>query len=214
MRSVRLHVLESEYEAVRTTLALTTEEYLRAFLYLAEVERTYLRNIRFTEFKDIQRLLHGDDNHTSCVWNACDPYTTRAVRGIEGNGQISNCGRTNKDGVEFVKSERAGYERYLALYQTPREFGGCKGCRFFLVCKGQCPGTAMNNDWRNRTEHCALWEAVYEHYEKIIEDQGVTPVSQRPDLHELERMFVEHWSRGSNPMLHSLTAALDKLGSA
>ena len=83
--------------------------------------------------------------------------TTRAVQGIEGTGRLSNCGRTNKDGVDFVKAATPGYERYIALYQTPQDQGGCSGCRFFIFCKGQCPGTAMNGDWRNKTEHCDLW---------------------------------------------------------
>ena len=60
----------------------------------------------------------------------------------------SNCGRTNKDGVDYLKSDHQGYERYIALYNTPHEHGGCKGCRFFLMCKGQCPGTAIDGDWQ------------------------------------------------------------------
>ena len=36
------------------------------------------------------------------------PYTTRAVQGVEGHGQRSNCGRTNKDGIDFVKADREG----------------------------------------------------------------------------------------------------------
>ena len=67
-------------------------------------------------------MLLGQDQSTTCVWNACDPYTTRAVQGIEGHGQRSNCGRTNKDGIDFVKADREGFERYLALYPRP-------GCR-------------------------------------------------------------------------------------
>ena len=80
------------------------------------------------------------------------------MQGIEGTDQRSNCGRTNKDGIDFVKSDREGFERYLALYYTPQEYGGCKDCRFFLMCKGQCPGTAIDRDWRNRTEHCEVWK--------------------------------------------------------
>jgi len=80
------------------------------------------------------------------------------VQGVEGDGRSSNCGRTNKDGVDFPKAEFAGYERYLALAKTPYAYGGCSGCRFFIFCKGQCPGTAIDGDWRNRTEHCSVWQ--------------------------------------------------------
>src|SRR5207247_7363385 len=134
----------------RSSYALTPHESLAAFREIAALEPTLVR-LRFVEFRDMKQLLRGRDNHTSCVWNACDPYTTRAVRGVEGTGQSSNCGRTNKDGIDFVKAPVEGFERYLALYHTPQEHGGCSGCRFFIMCKGQCPGTAIDGDWRNRT---------------------------------------------------------------
>ena len=53
---------------------------------------------------DIATVLLADDDQTTCIWNVCDPLHHRAVRGIEGHGQPSNCGRTNKDGIDFVKA--------------------------------------------------------------------------------------------------------------
>src|SRR5204862_2704932 len=133
-----------------------------------------------------------------CVWYACDPYTTRAVRGVEGRGQRSNCGRTNKDGIDFVKSPSEGFERYIALYHTPQEHGGCHGCRFFLMCKGQCPGTSIDGDWRNRTEHCAVWKSLYEHCEKQMLDQGHKPLSLSPLRARVEKMLLACWASGRN----------------
>ena len=56
---------------------------------------------------------------------------------------------TNKDGIDYVKADRPGYERYLALYQTPQEYGGCQGCRFLVSCaRGNVQGTAISSgDW-------------------------------------------------------------------
>jgi radical SAM protein with 4Fe4S-binding SPASM domain len=158
---------------------------------------------------DMRRLLSGNDNRTSCVWSACDPYTTRAVQGIEGNGQRTNCGRTNKDGVDFVKSDEPGFERYIALYHTPQENFGCNGCRFFLVCKGYCPGTAVDGDWRNRTEHCALWKNLYETLETDLIAEEKCPVSRRPDRELLEAAMLRCWSAGYNPMLQTLLSFLE-----
>src|SRR5205814_3871036 len=118
--------------------------------------------LKLDVFQDMRSLLLARDSNSTCIWNACDPYTTRAVQGVEGNGQTSNCGRTNKDGIDFTKAGTEGYERYIALYHTPQEYNGCQGCRFFLMCKGQCPGTAVEGDWRNRTEHCEVWKGLYE----------------------------------------------------
>lgn len=195
--SARLHILEVENDAIRRKYVLTTEENLEAFLSFLVLE-TELTTLRLDLFQDMRNLLLGTDTGTTCVWKACDPYTTRAVQGVEGNGQRSNCGRTNKDGIDFTKAATEGFERYLALYHTPQEHGGCKGCRFFLMCKGQCPGTAIDGDWRNRTEHCEVWKALYRHLEGQMLDQGLSPISARPERERLEQFFLETWTRGRN----------------
>src|SRR5205085_33695 len=81
----------------------------------------------------------------------------------------------------FTKAGMEGFERYIALYHTRQEHGGCKGCRFFLMCKGQCPGTAIDGDWRNRTEHCDVWKTLYRHLEEQMLDRGLCPISDRAE---------------------------------
>jgi uncharacterized protein len=152
-------------------------------------------------------LLAGDDRQATCIWKGCDPYTTRAVRGVEGNGQRSNCGRTNKEGIEFVKSDTEGFERSLALYRTPQEVGGCRGCRFFLMCRGNCPGTALDSDWRNRTEHCGVWKATFSVIERELLEQGKQPLSLSMDRGVVEAAMVEEWERGRNPPLKDVVDA-------
>ncbi len=190
IRSARLHILEIENELVRSKYQLSPQESIDAFLNFAELEKE-LSPLSFDIFKDMCQMLLGQDNQACCIWNACDPYITRAVRGIEGNGQSSNCGRTNKDGVDFTKSDIESFERYLALYHTPQEFGGCKNCRFFLMCKGQCPGTAIGGDWRNRLEHCEVWVGLYEHLEHQLLKEGLTPFSLRPERAQVEARFMD-----------------------
>jgi uncharacterized protein len=198
--SVRLHFLEVDNEEIRRKYALTAEENLEAMMSFARLEQE-LTTLKLDLFEDMRRLLAGEDNHTTCVWNACDPYTTRAVRGVEGSGQRSNCGRTNKDGIDFTKADTDGFERYLALYHTPQEYGGCQGCRFFLMCKGYCPGTALDGEWRNRTEHCEVLMGLYEHLEAQMLAEGETPLSQSPLRLEVEKQLLESWGTGLNPMV-------------
>lgn len=202
VRSARLHVLEVDSADARRRYALTPEENLEAFMSFVTLEPE-LAPLRFDIFDDMRQLLRGHDQAATCVWRACDPYTTRAVQGVEGHGQRSNCGRTNKHGVDFVKAPSEGFERYLALYQTPQSAGGCQGCRFFLQCKGQCPGTAIDGDWRNRTEHCALWMALFERFEREITESGQTPLSLHPDRPGVEATMIEAWGRGANPSLEA-----------
>jgi radical SAM protein with 4Fe4S-binding SPASM domain len=199
--SARLHDLEIESTAVGEKYGLTDAEQLTAFLEFAALE-SELRQLRFDVFSDIRKMLLGEDQSTTCVWNACDPYTTRAVQGVEGHGQRSNCGRTNKDGIDFVKSDREGFERSLALYYAPQDAGGCHGCRFFVMCKGQCPGGAIAGDWRNRSSKCGLWMALFERFEAELLAEGRTPISLGPLRHRLEQFALHEWAAGRSAYLH------------
>jgi uncharacterized protein len=66
------------------------------------------------------------------------------------------------------------------------------------MCKGQCPGTAIDNDWRNRTEHCEVWKTLYRHLEAHMLDQKLNPISGRSDRMKLERVVLDAWARGQN----------------
>ena len=182
-------------------------ENIEALLSFAKLEGE-LQRLKLDIFRDMEGMLLAGDDEATCIWKGCDPYTTSAVRGVEGQGQRSNCGRTNKEGIDFVKADTPGFERYLALYQTPQEYGGCQGCRFFLMCKGQCPGTAIDGDWRNRTQHCEVWMRLFEHIERQLVGRGKTPLSLDRNLRYLEQSMIAAWQSGTNP---SLRARLDEM---
>jgi len=110
----------------------------------------------------------------------------------------ATAGAQTKEGVEFLKADVTSYERYLALYNTPQEYGGCQGCRFFMGCRGQCPGTAIDGDWRNRTEHCSSWLAAFELIERELSGQGVVPLSCDPCREEIEAEAIAGWAQGRN----------------
>jgi uncharacterized protein len=196
VRNVRLHLLEVENREVAETMAMTTEENITALMRLYEFQRK--TKINFDLFGEIARLLQANDDAVTCTWNACDPYTTSAVRGVSGQGESSNCGRTNKEGINWQKANTPGFERQVALYNTPQEDLGCKGCRFFFACKGQCPGTAEGGDWRNRSEHCGIWMALFERIEGDMIGLGQQPVSRAEWLPKLERIMVDTWDSGRN----------------
>jgi uncharacterized protein len=198
VRNVRLHLLEIDHASVRDSLALSARENIQALLAFAEMQNS-LAGMHLDLFEEMEALLNGNDAKVGCTWRACDPYTTEAVQGVEGNGQSSNCGRTNKEGIGFIKASTAGYERYLALYRTPQSDNGCAGCRFFLMCKGQCPGTAIDGDWRNRTEHCEEWKHLFNVIERRMILAGKVPLTIQPLRLEMERRQIEAWESGRNP---------------
>lgn len=201
IRHVRLHLLEVEYDNVRETMALTDEENYNALIEFHDLEYE-LKNMSFDIFGDIRRLMRGDDRNVTCIWNACDPYTTRAVRGVDANGDQHNCGRTNKQGVNWHKASKPGHERQISLYHTPWELNGCKGCRFFIMCKGQCPGTGENYDWRNKSDSCWVWYKLMEYIEERMLEEGEMPLSLNPERLEIESHMLQEWGAGRSSYIH------------
>lgn len=199
LRWARLHLLEVDMPAA-APLVLGQEEGIEAFLACAALEEELAAAggpaLRFDVFTDMLKLLRGDDRDVTCTWRPCDPFTTDAVHGVDGQGERTNCGRTNKDGVAWRKAAVAGHERQLALYHTPQEQGGCQGCRFFAACLGQCPGTAIGGDWRNRSEGCPLWMALFEEAEARLVAAGETPLSLRGDRAAIEGQLLAAWAAG------------------
>lgn len=192
VQSINLHLLETEIG--RENLALSDDENI--ILFSAYYEYSKHSKMTFKPFQDVRRLLLQEElKNVSCIWNSCDPATTDAVHGVAPNGTRTNCGRTNKDGVNWVKADKPGFERYLLLHATPFSDGGCAGCRFFAFCKGQCPGTALGNDWRNRTVHCRVWYELFQMVEKDILLERRLPVSRQPrELEALVQKLLGQWS--------------------
>jgi uncharacterized protein len=203
LESARLHVLEVDYASQLRNHAFDNEGNIEAFTHFREMEKGF-RKLRFDLFANMRALLLGDDQSTDCVWNSCDAYYTEAVSGIDGQGRKNNCGNTDKEGINFQKPEIPGYERQIALYHTPDEYGGCNGCRFFLQCKGQCPGTAKAGDWRNKSENCGLFKTLFADIEKELIAENEIPLSVCQNRNLLELNLLDAWSKGNNPTLTEL----------
>jgi len=178
MQNARIHMLELNK---CDDLRLTVDETLYALEQLDKLEKE-LKSLKFDLFNEMRKTLSGDYN-VSCIWTGCDPLTTPAVQAIDADGSLVNCGRTNKDGVNWLKSKTWDNLRSRVLWSTPFEYGGCKGCKFFLACRGECPGTGINGDWRNRTEHCEVLYKLFEKFEKevvpvLADEESVSKVLQ------------------------------------
>jgi uncharacterized protein len=206
LHQIRLHILETDDHELREKYALSPEENVEAMLFFADVAEELGPRFFIDVFHDITSSLLGNDNRASCVWRACDFYNSASVGILGENGEIINCGHThnNKDGIEFLKAEKRGYERYITLYHTPQEHGGCSGCRFFLICKGGCPASAMNGDWRNRTMYCTTWKKLCMHFEDRMIARGKTPVSIHSNRKDIERKMLSAWAIGQNPTVKSI----------
>ncbi len=205
--SARVQVLELDNTAAREAHGLTVEENVQAFRRLAALNRMF-ETLRLDIFDDKRQLLMMEDDSAECAFRACDPLSTPALEGAGGTGEYHKCGLTDKEGVNFLVPTEQGFERYLALYQTPQQYGGCSGCRFFVVCKGQCPGTGIEGDWRNRSESCEVWRRLFALTEEDLLAEGRTPISLHPRRSEVEAALLAAWASGVNPTLGQIRIQL------
>ena len=205
---VNLHVLE--HDGRYRWLALSHEENIHALLALYQLQIRELKHIRFPLFTDLLALLRAKDAWkysdgspagVGCTWTACDPMTTPAVQGIDADGRRSLCPRVYKDSKMWGAAERGPLVRQLVLRNTPQEEGGCQGCRHIITCKGQCPGTALDGDWRKRSRDCELWKGLLEHFEGVLLQAGEVPVTLRPDRDKIEERMVAAWEQGMSARL-------------
>lgn len=175
---------------------LTEEENIAAMLDLARYFEEK-PDLYYVPFRTMKEAMTGDDQDSNCIWQNCDSMNTSAVYGIESDGGVSNCGRTNKEGINWHKADDSGFERYISLYNTPQEIGGCKGCPYFSFCGGGCPGESFDGDFRNKTMYCGTHKALYSFYENVMTDKGETPFTQTEELKQVENVLVEGFLRGN-----------------
>ena len=207
VRNARIHILEIDDDLVRERYGLSVDENIAAFTRLAQL-REELPEFSLDVNSEKRDMLMMQDEETACVWRGCDPLYTEAVMGLGAKGEDHKCGLTDKEGVNFERSAKQNFLRYVALGQTSQEHGGCKDCRFFVACKGQCPGTGIDSDWRNRSENCEVFRALFTLAEEELLAEGRTPISVHPARGQVEAALVEAWSTGSNPTLEHIRVSL------
>ncbi len=160
-------------ENQRAEEELTPEELGLAFTFLASVCFGDKR-LMWSPYRDIVDGMLGGKN-VVCIFTECDVWHTTAEVPIYYLGSVGNClkGGGAVDGLQVLQADDIGKERYLALSQIPQELGGCKGCKYWNICKAGCPGEGTNNDWRNKTRFCSGWKSLYNYIENYL--RGLMP---------------------------------------
>ena len=154
---------------------LSSEDMGTAFCTLADMVLDD-PELNWLPYRDVINMMFGYINSTTCTFAECDIWKTGAETSIHSDGSLGSClkGGAALDGLQILRAEDNGaHERYLMLQQIPLEFGGCKNCRFWHMCKGGCPGEGINDDWRNRTRFCESLKILYEHIERRV--RGLLP---------------------------------------
>lgn len=160
-----------------------TLEFIDFYLEMAEFVLSDPK-MSWQPYRDIVDNLLGLGTGT-CVFTKCDFYHTRSAKVILGDGSSVCCLHTAKDGKVFQRASSESFERYQLLRQTPMEYLGCNGCKYWKICYGHCPASGHDNDWRNRGIYCELMKALYEFIEKRI--KGLLPNIRLVTDYEEER---------------------------
>ena len=198
--SARLHDLEIESPADRREVRAHAG---RADCGVPGVRgaRAEASSVAIRRVLDIRKMLLGQDAGTTCVWNACDPYHDASRprrRGARAAQQL----RADQQGRHRLRQGRPRRLRTLPC-ALPRAAGagGCHDCRFFLMCKGQCPGGSIDGDWRNRSSKCGLWMALFSRFEAELVAEGQVPISLSPYRARVEAFALREWAAGRSAYL-------------
>lgn len=110
---------------------------------------------------DFIRTLRGED--AVCFFGECDPWATESEIPILGDGSLGVCLKVGGggDGIASLRVEKSR-ARYEMLEQIKQDAGGCRGCFWWMHCKGGCPGAGIEGDWRNRTRFCDAYKQTFE----------------------------------------------------
>lgn len=210
--SINFHFLELDFKASKWQLS---DERMMQVMHELSILEIELKKLKFLNFNEAKDLLRGKTNKAMCVFHSCDAYSTTAVQGLGPDGSPACCTRAVKDGIDWLPGEGFGYSapwhvgdpfpstrahvRQLSLYNSPQEHGGCKGCRFFVLCTGHCPGgghefeTGREGDWRLRSTHCNILKRDFEAMEKKLKGLGEIPITLSPDLKHVEELMIQGW---------------------
>jgi len=127
------------------------------------------KRVTIQPFLDIASRLAGYEAAT-CSRGGCDPWATSAEMTILADGSMGNCvrGPGGKDGILTLHGGEKTSIRDQMLQQVSQSNGGCKGCVWWDLCRGGCPGSGFAGDWRNRTAFCGAFKVLYERIASII----------------------------------------------
>lgn len=110
---------------------------------------------------------------TECSNLPCDPFCTHGSHTLLGDGRVTSCLMSQAAMFHGNRTERPVYWREDWLSKTPREEGGCQGCRYWTMCYGGCPGGGQ--DWREKDHQCESRFLTYQFIEEYLISIGIEP---------------------------------------
>lgn len=142
---------------------LTSDELFNAFKTIAKI--TLGTPIEYAPTNYFLENLWGSKPN-DCNMSMCDIFSTDRAKVIRGDGSVASCTCGSHINGNTVRASEPSLERYMALQKIPIADGSCKGCKYWNICFGGCPGTS--NDWRPKDPYCPFYYRAYEYLEATI----------------------------------------------
>jgi len=158
----RLNPMFASHEHVKQ-YELTTERLIKVWNRLFDFNIEH--GLRWNPFREMVDNLLGY-SVAPCSFGQCDIHAT-TTQSILPDGSLGNCDKTFSEGI-LLRANIRSTARYHILEQTQ-----CKGCKYLHICNGGCPCEGQDRDWRNKSQFCEAYQALYNHIEKKL--RGLLP---------------------------------------
>ena len=153
--SAKINICTHSDPKIQLTIKEATWAYLQLLDFCIE------NQIQAAPFTYIRNLLLGEGSADCIFGKGCDPYSTMSGIVVCSDGRISTCTKFTTERLEWTPHSDW---RWDILKETD-----CKNCKYGgVVCSGGCPATSINQDFRNKTQWCAMYKALYEKTEKLL----------------------------------------------
>jgi uncharacterized protein len=162
----RFNPVHEELSALKF-LELPEERMAEVYKKLADYCFDY--GLNWYPIRSMQNALLGLSINDCWFGTDCDATNTLASTFVTDIGETNVCPKLS---TVFETALQISYThspiawRQKILEQTPFEKGGCKGCKYWNLCRGGCESDGIDGDIRNRTRFCQHIYSLYEHIEK------------------------------------------------
>lgn len=181
------------YDPKRKDHEITNDKLFEVYKTLFDNMHLF-KNLQIAPITDIIDAMMGNIGNLVCGFKDCDPWSSTAEMTMMGNGEIGTClhAAGALDGLQMIRGDNQSFTRSEVLKQIPQESGGCKDCKYFHMCRGNCPGQAIGNDWRNKSRFCQGYQMTFEYIYNRLKSQFPN-IYLTPDFYpdEPDKEYIE-----------------------
>jgi uncharacterized protein len=192
--------LSARFNPVHTEQAelkfMELDEDRLADVYLQLADACLDNRLHWLPIRDHINMLLGIAIDPCWHGSLCDPFNSVGAAFVNETGEdLSVCPKLSTVfdvplQISATSPSKPNPWRPTLLKEIPFGMGGCKGCRYSVICQGGCPSDGIDGDIRNRTRFCKYLYVLWAYLEKRLKDMipGLDTLADLP-LAEQEKLF-------------------------